>query len=365
VRVVDLLRTIDLFEGLSTAELGDLTHRLCDRRLQPGEVLCDTDKPNDSMFLVIDGAIHLDGSAGRLSDGEWFGEMNLITRGSAPCTATAVVHSHVLELQKADFEAFVMERPQRRRTILAALSRRAAHANQRLLTHDPGDAPGVTDSRVYAVFSPRGGSGKTMLAVQLALRLAELNPQPVALLDLDLLFDAAALQLDVTPATSLGASAESRPVGGAIAEHAGGLKVVVAATSPEEGERVTGAHIRAALAGLRRQCSVTVVDCGTGLSEPTLAALETADRLLCVCTPELSTLRDMRECQQLFGQALHLDKNRIAYVFNHPLPALGLTRRQFEDALEVRMLTEIKYGDKSAIDQLAGELNPVRRSNGR
>ena len=35
---------------------------------------------------------------------------------------------------------------------------------------------------------------------------------------------------------------------------------------------------------------------GTAFSEPTLMALEAADKVVVLCTPELSTLRDVRDC---------------------------------------------------------------------
>jgi hypothetical protein len=92
-----------------------------------------------------------------------------------------------------------------------------------------------------------------------------------------------------------------------------------------------------------------------------------------VCTPELVTLRDVRDCRRLFGQALNVNKNRVAYVMNHPVPSFGLSRRQFEDALEQRMLLELphageaatKSGFSKAIDQLASEFRPVAATHGR
>jgi pilus assembly protein CpaE len=287
-------------------------------------------------------------------------------------SATAIVESRVLVVARDEFEAFVAARPQVMRGILAAISRRAVQTNQRLLSEQPAERTS-TSGRVYAIFSPRGGAGKTLVATRLAIRLAEIMPERVALMDLDLLFDDAALELDVSVSASLGSLGSelvSRSVSGLEVEHGSGLRVLVAATTPEEGERVTATHVREALLALKRQFLVTVLDCGGTFSEPTLAALDMSDRVLVICTPELVTLRDVRECQRLFGQALHLEKSRMVYLFNHPLPSAGITRRQFEDALEQRMLLEIPHGGEGAtksaftkvIDQLARELvaTPVK-----
>ena len=85
---------------------------------------------------------------------------------------------------------------------------------------------------------------------------------------------------------------------------------------------------------MKRQFIATIVDCGDGLGEATLAALAMADRVLVVCTPEIGAVRDVRECQRIFSRSLHLDKHKLYYVLNHPQPAKGLARQQVESALE-------------------------------
>jgi pilus assembly protein CpaE len=152
-----------------------------------------------------------------------------------------------------------------------------------------------------------------------------------------------------------------------IIRHSSGLGVLVGASRPEEGEQLTATDVRAAISELKRQFSVTVMDCANTYSEPLLAALESADRILVVCTPELTTLRDVRELQRLFGQALHLGKDRLSFVLNHPSPATGLSREQFERGLEERMLVEIEHaGERAmrpefarALSKLADELDPA------
>jgi pilus assembly protein CpaE len=210
------------------------------------------------------------------------------------------------------------------------------------------------------------------VAINLALRLAELMPGRVALFDLDLVFDDAALLLDVSPGRSLGSIPErdlqhldARMLNACLAEHTSGLRVLVGATHPEDGERVSGAHARAALTALKRQFPVTIVDCGSNFGEPVLVACELANRVIMLCTPELSTLRDVRDCERVFGQALHLDRKRLSYVFNHPLPVSGLTRVQFETALERPVVFDIPHaGEASARAAAAagGVVRPTGRS---
>jgi pilus assembly protein CpaE len=99
---------------------------------------------------------------------------------------------------------------------------------------------------------------------------------------------------------------------------------------------------------MRRQFLTTVVDCGSTLDKQTLAALAAADTVIVVCTPELTTLRDLRECRRIFGQGLPLDKTRLMYVLNHPSPAVGLSRVKFEAALEQPLVVDIPYAGEPA-----------------
>ena len=377
VRTTDLLRAIDLFESLSSEDLEQLSYCAHDRVVSAGDPVC-----GDAMFVVVDGSIEVieDGAPGRREAGEYWGELGLISGQPAECTGRAVVDSRVLELRKEEFEGFVAGRPAAMRSVLSAVSRRAVHANQQLLADEPRDPGGASGGRIIAIFSPRGGSGKTTVAMRLALELAERTPKRVALFDLDLVFDDAAFQLDVTPDRGVGSLTEAqiqhlepRALTEMLAEHRGGLRVLVGAVRPEEGERVTPSHVRAVLGALKRQFLSIVVDCASTFSEPTLAALELADRVFFVCTPELATLRDLQECQRLFAQALHVEPGKISFLLNHPLPTVGLTRRQFEDAFEQKLMLEIEHAGEGAskpsfsrtVTQLADELAPAPRDRTR
>ena len=83
------------------------------------------------------------------------------------------------------------------------------------------------------------GSGKTTLATRLAVRLAQLMPQRIALLDLDLFFDDAALQLDLNPSMSLASAAaehlqelDPHTLNRYLSDHPSSLRVLIGATNP-------------------------------------------------------------------------------------------------------------------------------------
>jgi pilus assembly protein CpaE len=249
------------------------------------------------------------------------------------------------------------------REMLKVVSQRTVQTNQQLVSDEGGASAAVGGGRVYAVFSPRGGSGKTTVAVNLAMELASQWPERVALLDLDLTFGHAALLLNVVPETSLAAvppeslgNIDRQTLSKYISQHPKGLQVLVGGTKPEEGEAVTGDHVRAALGVMKRQFVATVVDCSGSFSDPVLAALEIADKVVVVATPELNTLRDIRECQRIFGEVIHLEKGKAFYVLNYYQPFKVLSREQFEQALEQSVNLEIPHaGDQALKAAMKGE----------
>ncbi|HET6317652.1 MAG TPA: hypothetical protein VFG86_14415, partial [Chloroflexota bacterium] len=212
--------------------------------------------------------------------------------------------------------------------------------------------------------------GKTTLTVNLAAQQALEQPERTALLDLSLTFGHTAALLGLKPETSLaGVPSESLPdfdrrtLGQYLVEHPTGLQVLVSGTRPEEGEVVTAAHVRAALGTMKRQFSAIFVDCGSSFDEPTIAALEMADRILVVCTPELNTLRDIRECQRVFGEIIRLDPKRLDFVFNHNQPFAVLAREQFEATLEQTMVFELPHAGETAY-KAANKGEPLVLSSG-
>jgi CRP-like cAMP-binding protein len=378
MRVTDLLRTMDIFEALPSEELETIAQLLHERRLAESEVLCRQGDPGDALFIVTGGRIRLsttDPSGNEkiltyFTDGQFFGEMALLSGAPRSATATAETDSQLLVLDKQAFDLLLAGQAQIMREMLKVVSQRTLHTNQQLLADEQSSAVSIGAGRVYAIFSPRGGSGKSTIAVNLAAEQAREQPDRTALLDLSLTFGHTAALLGLRPETSLAAvppetlaDFDRRTLGQYLMQHSSGLQVLVAGTRPEEGEAVTPAHVRAVLATMKRQFSATFVDCGSSFDEPTIAALEMADRIIVICTPELNTLRDVRECQRVFGEIIRLDLKRVCFIFNHNKPFAVLAREQFEATLEAPMTFELPHAGEAAY-KAASRGEPLVLSNG-
>lgn len=155
------------------------------------------------------------------------------------------------------------------------------------------------ESRIIAVVSPKGGLGKTMLAVNLAVGLARIAPEDVVLVDADLQFGDIANVLGIGAAHTLPqmvagtVSGDDLVVKTLLTSHAG-FFVVPGAESPVEGEQVTGEQLGALLDQLSAIFRYVVVDTTPGLGEHTLAVLDRATDAVAMSSLAVPTLRSLR-----------------------------------------------------------------------
>lgn len=182
------------------------------------------------------------------------------------------------------------------------------------------------DARLITVISPKGGVGKTSIATNLAIGIAEKHPMDVVLVDLDLPFGDVASVLDLAPeatmedALSPAAATDTLVLKTMLTVHPAGFHVLCGSDSPAANEHVTAAQIHRLIKQLASQFSHVVVDTAAGLDEPTLAALELTDSAILVSTMDVSCVRGVRKEVELLGQLGLLPETRIL--------ALNLADRQ-------------------------------------
>jgi len=103
-------------------------------------------------------------------------------------------HSTLLEEALDADVSDVLLLPQLTENVVFAI-RKAAHAGRRLAAQGGHGRRG----RIVTVFSPKGGTGKTSIATNLAAALAKHHGKRALLLDLDLQFGDAAIMLGLEP----------------------------------------------------------------------------------------------------------------------------------------------------------------------
>jgi pilus assembly protein CpaE len=202
-------------------------------------------------------------------------------------------------------------------------------------------------ARVVTVFSPKGGTGKTVISTHLAAALAKHRRAKTLLADLDLQFGDAAIMLGLEPEQTLheltagSGTLDSDKLGGYLTRHpATGLDVLAAPLRPEDGELVTEETIVQLLEIAAPHYDVVVVDTSPSFHGPMLSALDHSDVVLFVCTPEVPTLKNVRLGIETL-RLLSFPEDRMRLVLNRSDAGAGLRRPDVEAALGMPVSYEL------------------------
>ena len=334
-RVIELLQKMDLFADLADDELARVARVLKEQRIAENSLIFSEGDAGDGLYIVLQGRVRIATSDnfGRervlafYGPGEFFGDMAVLTGAPRSATATASTDLRLLQLRKDDFDVLVATSVGIMRSMLRVMVERQAAMNTRL-TQEVGANSGDVRGLVTVVFSPRGGTGQTVVATNLAVALAEMTPDRVVILDLDLLFGHVSMLLDLIPRTALAAitpaairALDRESFGYYLTKHPeSSLRVLSGTLRPEESELVTADHVRAAIELLRRQFVHVVVDAGSRFSEPCLAAMEQADQVMVVNTSSIGAEFSTVQTRRVLTDLLNLAPERISYVVNQPSP---------------------------------------------
>jgi Flp pilus assembly CpaE family ATPase len=244
----------------------------------------------------------------------------------------------------------VLVMPQPAETLLFAI-RKAARA-----------AAGTATGKVVTVFSPKGGSGKTVLATNLAVASARSGVRTL-LVDLDLQFGDSALTLAVNPRATIAdlvASAGDIDVDTLTAfvstDSRSGLSVLPAPRRPEEADVVGQAELAAVLKTARSAYAAVVIDTGPLFDGPMLAALDHTDQLLLVCNPEVTSLKNVRIGLETIDR-LGFERERVSLVANRMGSAGAVSRADIEQALDSKIAYELP--DDSAVPAAVNRAVPI------
>ena len=181
---------------------------------------------------------------------------------------------------------------------------------------------------VVTIFSPKGGVGRTTIAVNLAVAAAK-QGRRVALVDGSLQFGDVAVMLNLDPRhRSLAdlvpeiAAGVPESVETALVRHDTGVDVLLAPPTPETAELITPAYMRGVLERLREDHDLVVVDTQPVLNDMVLATLDVADRIVAVLTLEITNIRNLRVFLEVARQLGYDD--RLDLVLNRADSSLGI-----------------------------------------
>ena len=209
----------------------------------------------------------------------------------------------------------------------------------------------------FMVFSPKGGTGKTAIAVNVAAALRR-TLDSVSLLDADLQFGDLPIDLNIRPTASItDLIASSRPdpdlLPKVLQTHSSGVNVLFGPQKPELMELITGNMMIQVVRTMKQQTRALVIDTSSYLTDHNLALTETATEVMLVINPDLPSVKDARMFLEL-APDLGLKPEQIVLVVNRSTMLGAVPALQIEKALKATRTYAIPDDPKLRLSLIKG-----------
>lgn len=192
--------------------------------------------------------------------------------------------------------------------------------------------------QVYTFFSTKGGTGKTFLALNLAIALQMKTDKKVALVDLNLESGNAALALDLQPKYTIGDIIDDiknlapEYLETFMTKHASGLKVLSASQEQHSSEFISAEHIQTILKSLQSAYDYIIIDMPSRFYEPINPAFVFPEKLYVVTTPEILSVRNTKGAIVTLTD-FNYPKSKIKVVVNKHMKAGEIKTADIEKTL--------------------------------
>jgi pilus assembly protein CpaE len=215
----------------------------------------------------------------------------------------------------------------------------------------------VSQGKLLIVYSPKGGTGSTTMAINLAVTLHN-EETPVVLVDGDLQFGDVAVFLNEQSKNSvvdLAPRAEEldpEVVEEVMIHHAAtGIKILASPPRPEYAESVTGDQFVNVLKYLRNLYSYVIVDASSSLNDVTLAAMDASDAIILITTQDIPAIKNARLFLDLVD-ALKINRKRILFVMNRFDKRIGITPDKVSDSFKQEIMAILPADERIVIPSI-------------
>ena len=242
-----------------------------------------------------------------------------------------------------------------------AHAERAKSAQQRLAVGTVSGVPTsmsnfapVTKGKIITVYSPKGGTGCTTIAVNLAIALNNEDTR-TALVDANLQFGDVAVFvneqgkntiLELAPRVD---ELEPDVVEEILIKHeASGIRILAAPQRPEMAEKISADQFAKVLQFLQRMYAYVVVDTSSILTDVVLSTIDISDVIVLVTTQEIPAIKNARLFLDLL-QTMGINKGKIVFAMNRYDKRIAITPERVSDNLKHEVSVTIPLDEKVVI----------------
>jgi pilus assembly protein CpaE len=210
-------------------------------------------------------------------------------------------------------------------------------ALRKVMARRRGTIAGGTANPMICIVGPKGGTGKTLAACNLAVALAQKGKRSIVV-DLDLQFGDIGIAMGLSPDRTIydlarvGGSLDPDKAEDFVTRHASGAGALLAPSRPDQAGTVTVEFLRELYAVLRTRHDFVIVDTPPGFTPEVIASIDLASDLLVVGMLDALSLKDTKlglETLSLMG----VSQERIRLVLNRADTSVGIKRSEAEAIL--------------------------------
>ena len=209
-------------------------------------------------------------------------------------------------------------------------------ALEKVLVRRRGPADGSA-APLIVVLGPKGGTGKTLTACNLAVALAARHRRPVVV-DLDLQFGDVGLALGVTPTRTIydlavsGGTLDAEKIDTYLVEHETGVRMLLAPVRPDQAAAVSVSFLRKVFDVLRMSSDFVIVDTPPAFTPEVITAIDTATHLCVVGMLDALSLKDTKIGLETLAQ-MGYSADQIRLVLNRADTSVGILDHEVEEVL--------------------------------
>lgn len=176
-------------------------------------------------------------------------------------------------------------------------------------------------TKVIAIFSSKGGVGKSVIASNFAVALKKKTGRRVLLMDLDLQFGDIADMLNIDPKVGIielindSDIIDSSELLKYTIPHNSGISILAAPKLPEQADLISERHIKELMNLFLKEFDYIVIDLPPLFNSQSIAAIELSTELFLVCTPEVPTLKNVKGSLDILYK-IDFPKEKIHLVVN-------------------------------------------------
>jgi pilus assembly protein CpaE len=232
---------------------------------------------------------------------------------------------------------------------MAAAKARAMRSRRASMALAPV-AKGHRSAHIFTVFSTKGGSGKTVIATNLAVCFARQGKRTL-LIDFDLHSGDDALVLGLSPRWTIldlvqsPGDLDGEKLAGFVTRHSSGVDLLPAPTRPDEEELVDVDRLEPLLAVARQSYDAVVIDTSSQFAPAVLLAIDHTDSLVLVGASDVPTIKSLKIALETL-ELLEMDVKDVRILMNRSGARVGLDDRDVERTLR-REITYALASDKA------------------